>query len=168
MVEGSFLNYIAGTDKGEQAVLRRNAGTMLEYADTKAYITFYHFYQLTSTSLEKEEQYFCAACLQCLWKPEELEKAIPIAAAGKNMEENSKKTFEKRMADLLDVQWDKDGYFISKLYRLCRLIKSKGLVVDCEVLLQDLQYWNCDDHRIQRKWAHILMNNENIKPEGDK
>ena len=67
-----------------------------------------------------------------------------------------------RLAVLLDLPWDEDGFLLTKLSRLVRLAKSKSYAVDCQQLLEDLLYWNGEQQIIQRKWARALY----MKPEG--
>ena len=67
-------------------------------------------------------------------------------------EETSTSTVH-RLESLLDTKWDADGYMLTKLTRLIKLIKSKGYSVDCAELLKDLAYWNADSQWVQRRWA---------------
>ena len=70
-----------------------------------------------------------------------------------------------RLESLLDLKWDIDGYMLTKLARLARLIKSKGLAVDCADLLSDLIVWNSDSQSVQRKWAKAMYAAPNAEEE---
>ena len=63
---------------------------------------------------------------------------------------------------LLDTAWDEDGYMLTKLTRLVKLIrqKSDGEPVDFEVLLEDLIGWNSEKQYVQRKWARAIFTND--------
>ena len=67
-----------------------------------------------------------------------------------------------RVATLLDMKWDADGYMLTKLSRLVKLVKQKsGSVPVCFTdLLDDLIWWNSDSQSVQRKWARAVFSNE--------
>ena len=66
-----------------------------------------------------------------------------------------------RLESLLDLSWDEDGYLLTKLTRLVKVVKSKNYAVDCASLLGDLLYWNGEKQNVQLKWARALY----MKPE---
>jgi CRISPR type I-E-associated protein CasB/Cse2 len=66
-----------------------------------------------------------------------------------------------RLESLLDLSWDEDGYLLTKLTRLVKVVKSKNYAVDCASLLGDLLYWNGEKQTVQLKWARALY----MKPE---
>ena len=69
---------------------------------------------------------------------------------------------EHRLAALLDLQWDGDGYLLAKLCRMIKMVKAKGKTVDCESLLKDLIYWNSGNQSVQRKWARAMYMKKSI------
>lgn len=158
MGETTFLQRTAELNTGDRAALRRAAGTMLNFADGNAYAAFYKTYP----PQEYEEQAFFAECLQCLWKPDELPAALPLEQAGRGLEESGRKAFLKRITMLLDLKWGIDGYLAIKLFRLVKFVKTKGEVVDCNSLFQDLVQWNRTDRGVQRKWARAVCGTQQI------
>ena len=58
-----------------------------------------------------------------------------------------------RLESLLDTRWDADGYMLTKLTRLIKLVKSKNYAVDCAELVKDIAHWNSAGQWVQRKWA---------------
>jgi CRISPR type I-E-associated protein CasB/Cse2 len=158
MVNQSFLQRIAELDKSHRIALRRAAGTMLINAEGKAFTAFYKAYP----PREKEDQCFFAACLQCLWQPDDLKGAIPLEKALAKMNEKDENAFLKRLTTLLDLKWDEDGYLAIKLYRLVRFCKAKGLIIDCEKLLHDLFHWNDTSRLVQKKWARAVCGTQKL------
>ncbi|MFU0833394.1 MAG: hypothetical protein ACFWUC_10740 [Oscillospiraceae bacterium] len=154
----SFLQRVAELDKGDRIALRRAAGKMLTNAEGKAFTAFYKAYP----PKEKEDQCFFAACLQCLWQPDDLTEAIPLEKALAKMNETDENTFLKRLTTLLDLRWDDDGYLAIKLYRLVRFCKSKGVVIDCEKLLRDLFHWNDTSRFVQKQWARVICGTQEL------
>ena len=45
---------------------------------------------------------------------------------------------------------------LTKLWRMIKVVQSKGIAIDCEDLLGDLIDWNADSQNVQRKWARGL------------
>lgn len=68
-------------------------------------------------------------------------------------EETLSESMQHRLTGLLDLKWDRDGYLLTKLVRIIKMVKAKGYTVDCASLLTDLWDWNNDSQYIQRKWA---------------
>ena len=66
-----------------------------------------------------------------------------------------------RVELLIDSRWDEDGYLLSKLTRLIKLIKQRTdrTGIDCGSLLNDLVYWNSPSQNVQRKWARCIFSN---------
>lgn len=160
-----FLNRVkklAREDNGYRASMRRSAGALIQVADGKAVVNFYKAYPAEQYY---EEQYFFAACVQCLWNVEDLDKAVPIECAVRNMDDRNKAVVEKRMEALLDLSWEKDGYLAVKLLRLIKFFKSKGAVIDCKSLLHDLIQWNNESRVVQKKWIREFYNNSYDKKE---
>ncbi len=152
-------------DNGIRAVLKRNAGTRLYEADSRAIAAFYRIYH----GKVAEDRYFFAICSACLWKPEEWKNAVPLVeGAKKYMSPEQRETFSKRMQVLLDLPWDEDGYFTGKLLRLLKFCQSKGIVVDGKRLLDDLIHWDQDNRWVQRKWAKEFYRSDINKDDGGK
>ena len=152
----SFFQQLDTLPRGERVSLRREAGTMLSQAGGKAMRVFYQCLPFSSPQWQ-EERAFAAACLHCLWDTEEshrqpLEQIFYQLGRDKEMSEST----GHRLEVLLDLQWDEDGFMLTKLSRLIQFVRSKGYAVDCQRLLEDLFYWNGEKQSVQRKWARAL------------
>ena len=147
---------------GERAILRRNCGKMLKDADGKAVITFYRCLPFAVPTWH-EDRWFAVGCFSCLWNDEQV--GVPIEEIFGKMKDDSG-SLEHRLAALLDMSWDADGFLLGKLCRMIKMSYAKGYVVDCEKLLGDLILWNMDTQRVQGKWARAMyMKNVNDKQE---
>lgn len=159
----SFLRRLNMLGSGDRAVLRRSSGVMLADADGKAIAVFYRCLPV-GTPQRQEERWFAVACLRCLWDAEEqagepFEQIIGRMIAN---EELSDSTLH-RAEVLLDTAWDEDGYMLTKLTRLVKLIRQKSdrVPVDFAALLEDLIDWNAENQSVQRKWARSIFTNDN-------
>ena len=149
----TFFERLDELNTGDRAALRREAGVILKDAKGQAIRTFYQCLPYAVPQWQ-EEYFFAAACLRCLWdanEPDQADLVQVLYQLGRD-EETSTSTGH-RLESLLDTKWDADGYMLTKLTRLIKLIKSKGYSVDCAELLKDLACWNADSQWVQRKWA---------------
>lgn len=142
-------------DNGYRASLRRSAGKLLDDADGKAMTNFYAAYPPTGYY---EDQCFFVACVQCFWEVKDLVHARPLAQTASHMDAESKEVVKKRLESLLDLSWEKDGYFAAKLLRLIKFCKSKGFVIDCKTLLEDLVQWDYESCLVQKRWIREFYN----------
>lgn len=158
----AFFQRIDELPNGERVSLKREAGTMLHQADGHAMRVFYQCLPY-SVPQWQEERAFAAACLHCLWDRDE-NRRQPMEQIFYQLgrDQDVSESVGHRLAVLLDLPWDEDGFLLTKLSRLVRLAKSKGYAVDCRQLLEDLLFWNGEQQIIQRKWARALY----MKPEG--
>lgn len=141
-------------DNGYRASLRRSAGKLLNVADGKAVVNFYAAYPPEYN----EEQSFFVACVQCLWEVKDLGKARPLAQTASHMDAESKEVVKKRLESLFELSWEKDGYFAAKLLRLIKFCKSKGFVIDCKELLEDLVQWDYKSRSVPKRWIRDFYN----------
>lgn len=163
------LKEVVSNDNGLRATLKRNAGLRLCEADWRAKMAFYRICGVGLVSLEKEDRFFLAVCVSCLWKPDEWSRGKPLVEGARNfLDQDSRDTFVKRLRVLMDLPWDEDGYIAGKLCRLLKFCKSKGIVVDGKELLQDLLGWNADNRWVQRKWAREFYRIERKDNKGGK
>ena len=157
--------FFARLDKlgtGERAALRRAAGTMLREADGPTLAAFYRC--LPSEVPERyADRWFAVACLRCLWDAGEqngqpLENTISALLRQGVLSDSA----AHRVELLLDTKWDADGYLLTKLARLVKLVrqKSERAMLDFPTLLDDLRYWNGETQSVQRKWARAVFANE--------
>ena len=137
-------------DKGLRTVLKRAAGKTMPVAGGAAMAAFYKL----PPSLGWEQACFTVVCLMCLWEVEDWKKGRNLALAAKNcLPADRKESLGKKLENLMDLSIDEDGYFQSKLYRIIKLIKSKGALVDANQLLYDLMHWESDSRFIQKRWV---------------
>ncbi len=157
-----FFERLNALGNGERAALRRKTGTMLQEADSSSLAAFYRCLPSLVPSHE-EDKWFAIACLRCLWdagtetgKP--FEACIAKLIAEKELSDSTR----HRVEILLDTRWDKDGYMLTKLARLVKLIKQKsdGTQIQFPDLLWDLIRWNANTQLVQRKWARAIFANE--------
>lgn len=145
-----FMKRLDTLSTGERAVLKRSVGKMLREADARAVAAFYRCYPVS----ESEERWFAAACMHCLGNDEgKTAKPLQDILSDLRKEEALSDSMQNRLTGLLDLKWDRDGYLLTKLARMVKMVKAKGYVVDCGALLQDLLDWNNESQYVQRKWA---------------
>ena len=157
-----FLFKIKVLGNGDRAALKRAAGTMLSDADGKAVAAFYRCLPC-GISQRQEERWFAVACLRCLWDAD-MEGGEPFEQIIGQMirEEKLSDSTLHRAKVLLDTDWDDDGYMLTKLTRLVKLIRQKSdrAPIDFAVLLDDLLKWNTEGQFVQRKWARSIFVND--------
>ncbi|SEH22687.1 type I-E CRISPR-associated protein Cse2/CasB [Selenomonas sp. KH1T6] len=137
-------------DKGLRSVLKRAAGKTMPAAGGAAMAAFYKL----PPSPSWEQACFTVVCLMCLWEVEDWKKGKNLALAAKNcLPADRRESFGKKLETLMDLSIDEDGYFQSKLYRVIKLIKNKGALVDASQLLYDLVRWESDSRFIQKRWV---------------
>ena len=158
-----FFERLQKCTTGERATLRRNCGKLLKDADGQAVVVFYRCLPRDIPQWQ-ENQWFAAGCFSCLWDADQ--KGDPLEVIFSRLKDDSD-SMEHRLAALLDLKWDKDGYLLAKLCRMIKMVKSKGETVDCERLLQDLIYWNSDNQSVQRKWAKAMYMKNSVINEED-
>ena len=164
MKEGQekFFELLNELGTGERAALRREAGVMIQNADGAALKAFYRCLPRTVPQY-KEEVWFGAACLRCLWDTDDVnEESLEKIIASLIREGELSESISHRVEILLETKWDKDGYMLSKLCRLVKMVrqKSNGIMIDFVPLLEDLINWNSDSQYVQRKWARSIFGNE--------
>ena len=149
-----------GRDNGLRAVFRRNAGELLQTADGRAVTAFYRLNGGGAVSERNEDRCFFAVCAACLWKADEWTRAVPLTTGARKLNSDDKAAFEKRIRVLLDLPWDDEGYFATKLSRLLKYCKSKNMVVDGKSLMRDLINWDNDERFVQKRWVRELYREE--------
>lgn len=159
-----FFDRLNRLGNGERAALRREAGTMIQDADGSALTAFY---RCLPASVDKwqEGKWFVVACLRCLWDAGDdegtpLEQVIAALIKTGDLSDST----AHRVEILLDTGWDADGYMLTKLSRLVKLIRQKSdrRHIDFSGLLDDLIYWNSDSQTVQRKWARAVFSGDTI------
>ena len=155
----SFFLKLKGLETGDRAALRRAAGEMLKEADGKAITVFYRCLPYGVPQWQ-EDRWFAVACLCCLWDAES-DNGAPFEKIVSKLirEENLSSGMQHKVEILLDTAWGDDGYLLTKLTRLIKMIcqKSDRVPVDFSALLEDLIYWNAENQSVQRKWARSMF-----------
>jgi CRISPR type I-E-associated protein CasB/Cse2 len=144
---------------GERAALRREAGTMLREADGAALAAFYRCLP-ASVDAVQESKWFAVACMRCLWDAgEENGKPFERVIAELIKRSELSDSTRHRVEILLDTRWDSDGYMLTKLARLVKLIRQRSdrTMLDFPALLDDMIYWNSEFQISQRKWARTIF-----------
>lgn len=157
-VNHEFFERLDRLTKGERTALKRNAGVMLDEADGKAIRAFYSC--LPAAVRRGEARYFAAACFHCLWDADAERIALEQAFFQLGKDEELSGSLEHRLVTMLDFPWEEDGFLLTKLSRMMKLVRSKGIAIDCNSLLEDLLYWNAENRSVQKKWARALYINE--------
>ena len=160
-VHQMFLENLKKLGNGDCAALKRSVGTMLHDADAKALTAFYRCLPY-GTSRKYEDRWFAVACLYSFWGTEveggkPLEQVIAKLLKDKELSDS----IGHRIEVLLDTDWDDDGYLLTKLTRILKLIRQKSnhTSIDFDLLLQDLIWWNAENQSVQRKWARSIFGN---------
>ena len=145
---------------GERAALKRQAGILLKNADGKAIAAFYKCLPAVVDG-RAEGKWFATACLRCMWAPGEesdtpLERILSQLIAREQLSDSVR----HRVETLIDTPWDGDGYLLTKLSRLVKLVRQKSEETpDFGSLLTDLEGWNGETQWVQRKWARAIFSN---------
>lgn len=159
----SFLERVDALSTGDRVALKRSAGVMLSEADGKAIAAFYRCIT-PAVPQWQEDRCFAVACMKCLWDPAEgtgepVEKVLAYLIRGAELSDS----MQHRVEGLIDTQWDQDGYMLTKLCRIIKLIRQKtSEEIDFAGLLEDLIYWNNENQSVQRKWARAIFSTNGI------
>lgn len=158
----AFLGRLCALENGERAALKRTSGVMLADADSKAVSAFYRCLP-HGTPHWQEDRWFAVACLRCMWDAE-IEAGDPFEKIVGRMVQSAElsESTSHRAEALLDTAWDEDGYMLTKLTRMAKLLRQKtgSASIDFAALLEDLIYWNAENQSVQRKWARAIFTNE--------
>ena len=154
----TFFDNLATLQTGQRTALKRSAGIMLSGADAKAMAAFYRALPLGVPQWQ-EPQWFAAACFACLWDSAKVGgRPMEQLLAEQIQKENLSDSMLHRVEILLDTAWDADGYLLTKLSRMVKILRQKTEEpLDFAALLTDMLYWNQDNQNVQQKWAHAIF-----------
>ena len=154
-----FFSRVNRLNSGDRAVLRRKSGNLLRQTDGKAISVFYSCLP-SSIEMWQEDRWFAIACLCCLWD-KDVQNGLPLEQIIANLIRTEKlsDSTKHRVELLLDTGWDEDGYLLTKLTRLVKLVRQKSdrAQIDFSALLEDLLFWNAENESVQRKWARTIF-----------
>ena len=154
-----FFGRLNALNSAYRASLRREAGTMLRQAKGTAITVFYHCLP-PMENYWLEDRWFAVACMRCMWdEGPEGGKPIESVIAELIKSGDLSNSTKHRIELLLDTEWDADGYMLTKLVRLIKMIRQKSdrTLIDFAALLDDLIRWNSDSQIVQRKWARTIF-----------
>ena len=151
-----FLDKLASLDRGELAVLRRNASCTLAEARNAAGL----FYRLLPPGVSErdEEIYFLVATLYGLNKHKSKDD---FGATMRTVKiKTGREGIDRRMAILLDSEFDLiDGFrsgggeMAYRLRQCVKLASGHEVGVDWGALLRDLLQWSRPGKRVRKQWA---------------
>lgn len=138
-------------DRGDRAILRRNAGETLSTARGAAAV----FYRLLPPDVHRldEELYFLVATLFCL---NSRDHTGDFGQTLRDVKARSgKDSVDLRMKVLLESAWDRSGSgeLAYRLRQAVKLAASHDVGVNWGKLLEDLHWWSGDQRRVQKQWA---------------
>lgn len=168
--QNRFFQRLDRLSTGERAALRRSCGVMLRDAGSAAMTAFYRCLPPVVEQAQ-EGKWFAVACLRCLWDAGEmpgkpLEQILSSLIRRGELSDSA----AHRVEILLDTKWDADGYMLTKLSRLVKLVRQKSdrAPVDFAALLEDLLRWNYESQTVQRKWARAVFAQDTNDEEKEK
>ena len=139
-----FFSKLDSLGTGERAALRREAGVMLRQAAGPAVAAFYSCLP-SNVQTWQEDRWYAVACLRCLWDAgDEGGRPFELVVADLIRSGELSDSTKHRIELLLDTEWDEDGYMLTKLARLLKLVRQKSdrARLDFAALLDDLLGWN--------------------------
>lgn len=163
----AFLKRVDALSDSERTVLRKSGGRLLKDADAAALMVFYK----ALGNFEEpafQDRMFPIACMYCMWDKETAqEDQTPLAAAmgqyasekrrreGSVKWDESEKTdpMERRLIKLLDQRWDTDGILCLSVWRMVKMLKNEGKVINMVFLGEDFCLWNAGSKSVQCRWA---------------
>jgi CRISPR system Cascade subunit CasB len=170
--EEYFLSRLRELDRGEIAILKRNAGnTIAESRGT--YKIFYRIFPPWISNSRNEEVFFLIATLYGL-----NDYAIK-GDFGTTMRwvkaKSPTDSLDHRISVLLDSDFDLiEGYrpgggeMAYRLRQCVKLANGHGIGVDWPKLLGDLQRWQYPEKRVQKAWARSYFGHEKPNEEEQK
>ncbi|MCD1294792.1 type I-E CRISPR-associated protein Cse2/CasB [Methanocella sp. CWC-04] len=152
-----FLQRLSSVDRGDLAVLKRNAGNTI--AESRgAMKAFYNILPYGIADSPNEEVFFIVATL---YGHNKYHFDGDFGLTMKRLKERAgSESIDSRMAALLDSEFDiVDGFKPGGgelAYRIRQCVKLAGsheIGVDWLRLLQDLKFWNNPEKKVQKRWA---------------
>lgn len=142
---------------GDRSALRRCVGRMMG-EDMRAMEAFYK--AAGSVKRDREEAYFAALCMECLWRAEDRPERMPMEDMLRDHYQSSDTTdsMKQRMTAYLDTPWSRDGFLLGKICGIVRILRAEdaGVMPDFERLADDFVHWNEPDRRVQKRWIRTI------------
>jgi hypothetical protein len=147
---------------GEHASLRHTVGRTMAEADGRALEAFYKAIP-PAVKPWQQGRCFTVMGIACLWRAEEVSVRGDIVGMLHTLEQKRDTNgIGVKIRGLLDMRWDdEDGYLAAKLGRLARMLRAEdaGAMPDIDMLFSDLNTWNDDNRKTQRRWAQVFFQN---------
>lgn len=169
---GRFIERLQNLDRGDKAILRRNAG--LSLGESRGVLGL--FYQLVPANLSYDEEiYFLVATLSPL-NDKGGSSGNLGDAMGRVRAISDSSALDRRMTVLLDSELEtvsgryvKPGELGFRLRQAVKFLASKDVGIDWGTLLDDLLQWSHPDRWVQKRWARsyfgTLKDDENKEVE---
>lgn len=154
--EAQFIRKLSSLEKGELAVLKRNAG--LKLAESRGVLPI--FYKIYYPSKESGIDYYENACflVSTLYGHNKYYESNIDFGQTLRKTKNTKGSpgIDNRLSVLLNSSFDSytgDGDFPYRLTQLVKIANSNGIGIDWEILLSDIINWSRPSKFVQKKWA---------------
>lgn len=166
----TFLKRLESLSAADRAALKREAGSMLTEADGNALRVFYRVLP-PGVPQWQESRFFAVGCLRCLYDSAEGGKQQLPALVGNLIHRGIlSESAAHRAQVLLDLSWEEDGYMLTKLCQMVKLLHGKASAdgIDFEKMLSDVLCWNAESQYVQRNWARMLFQTNDSNNELEK
>lgn len=160
-----FVNRLSKLDRGECAILRRNAG--LTIAESRGALGLFYRLLPSGIGTGREEIFFLVATLYPL---NERRMSGDFGQTIRTLKQKTgRDSLDRRMAILLDSQFDLvggrtpgGGELAFRLRQAVKLAAGHEIGIDWPLLLRDLTWWTDPDRRVQKRWARSYFRTEAI------
>lgn len=163
MSETGILTRLRHLSSGEIAALRRMAGKPLSEADGSALEAMFKLLPGDAKASD-HAKWMAVFSLICLWHPEQASLAGSMAEMMRRYKlKHETGGMDAKMRMMLDSRWDEDGFFVSKMARIARMLRAENRLAmpDPDRLFADLKAWNYDKRTVQIRWAEEYYLKEN-------
>lgn len=150
---------LAVLSSGERSALRRCAGQMMG-SSVQAMQAFYHALSVYDLPRYKEECYFAAMCMECLWREADHPQKVAFEEMLSQIynHPDASDSMKRRTVMYMDLAWGEDGFLLGKICSLVKIMRAKdsNVMPDFERMAEDLCNWNNNSRFVQRKWVKTI------------
>ena len=154
--EQPFINRLGSLERGDLAILKRNAGLRLEESRGALPIFYRIYFPVKDSGFDFNER----ACflISTLYGHNKYSSANTNFGhtMRKIKEMKNSANIDNRMSILLDSTFDSftgEGDFPHRLTQLVKIANSSGIGIDWVELLSDCKNWSRPSKYVQKKWA---------------